>query len=281
LLAVILTIQSTYAQINIEDLLGDEDVYYEDQIIMRLPMHDVLFDDTPVTEEIVEGVGSIIYAAAPVRSSPNRTSNVVRFALPGEKMIITTDNGEWFGVRMYNGRQGFIERRYLRTVKVFYDESVTINHMNKRLSIELNRILKRFQNTMSESVYLEKYHIVPQLTLSHSSMASGVITITLEYSAVNTNGNIIPSRQVNELGNELQKFIELLFMKMLTVKAKSYVIIIKRPQFSSNGRVLDMNGEYAEYDDAIIDRIRSQNRNILGLVKSTIPVNDLFRTYPY
>ena len=283
LLAFILAIQSVYAQIDIDDMLIEDNGDYE--IILRVPMNEVVFDATPFVGDFIEGVARVAYATVPVHTYPNRTSQIVRLALPGEMVMITSNNGEWFGVRMFNGRLGFVERHRLRTVRIFFDESITTNHMNKRLNIELHDIIQRFNRVMSESIYLEKFHIVPRFTMSNSSMFGGTIAITLEYSAVDINGNIIPSRQVNDLRGELQNFIELIFMKMLTVRARSYVINIKQPQFSSNGRVLNMNGEYATltlvYDDTITDRMRSPNRNILGLVTSTMPINDLFRMYPH
>jgi uncharacterized protein YgiM (DUF1202 family) len=280
---VVLLASTTFAQETlrgIEDFMDDTNDP-ENQII-NLPDGATLGDSPPL-DHIIEGVGTVIYSTVPIHSAARKNSRVLRYAMPGEKMVVVANNNDWYGVRMYNGRDGFIERRNLKTVKVFYDESVTANHMDKRLSVELNELVKKFNTMLVDSVYMEKYQLIPRLTMVNSAMRRGTITITLEYSAVDVNGNIIPSRQPNALAGDLQQFIELIFMKMLPTKAQQYVIIIRRPLFSDEGHVINVNGEYAtlslQYDDATIDNIKTQP--LLSLVENSMPTADLFKVYPY
>ncbi|MDR2885055.1 MAG: SH3 domain-containing protein [Deferribacteraceae bacterium] len=283
LILLLLLVATAFAQEapkGIEDFM--EDTADPEGQIINLPVGAVLSDSPPL-DHIIEGVGTVVYSTVPIHSAATKTSRIIRFAVPGEKMIVTANNEDWYSIRMYNGREGFIERRNLKTVKVFYDESVTTNYMNKRLNVELHEIVKRFNRLMNESIFLEKFQLIPRILISNSSTRRGTITITLEYSAVDSSGNIIPSRQANVLNNELQKLVELIFMKMLPTKVQNYVIIIKKPLFSDDGHVINVSGEYAtltlKAEDATIAKIKESP--LLTLTESTMPVDELFREYPY
>lgn len=245
-------------------------------------------DEAPSPEQVVEGVGTVAYATVPIYTEAAKTSKLMRYAIPGEKVTITGYNEAWFSVRLYNGRTGFIERRHLKTVKVFYDESITTNYMDKRLNVELKELSERFNGTIRQSIYLGKYQIAPRLVMIDSAKRNNIITITMEYSAINNAGAIIPSRQSNDLQLQLQDFVELVFKKMLPSMADSYVIIVRKPVFSIRGQVLNTQGIYAQLtlsakdiDPGQVKSRAEQDKRLLTAVESTVDLEDLFKEFPH
>ncbi len=248
------------------------------------------FEEGPPIDDVIEAVGRVTYATVPVYTKADKASRILRYATPDERVIIIAANDLWYFVRMYNGKEGFIERRNLKTVRVFYDETVTTNRMDRRLSVELKDLVDKLNLTFVGSVYAEKYQIIPRLTLisaarNYTRDKSGdTVVLTLEYCAVDKYGSIIPSRENNMLYEELQNFIELLFMKMLPVRATNYTVIIRKPVFGAGGRVLNTQGAYAEitlkHDDVDIKKIRDNSVTMLSLVKSSIPRDKLFLDFP-
>jgi hypothetical protein len=233
---------------------------------------------------VIEGVGTVAYSSAVIYASADKNSKVLRYAIPGEKVIITASNAQWYCVRMYNGREGFIERRNLKTVKVFYDESVSANYMDKRISIELRDLVAKFNKVLSDSIYADKFQIIPRLTIISSAKNQNKITLTLEYCAVDRYGSVIPSRQENILQKELQNFVELLFMKMLSANASEYSIILRKPVFNNKGDVQNIQGAYAEislaHNRIDIEKIRENKATVLSIARSSIPKDKLFSDFP-
>jgi len=185
---------------------------------------------------------------------------------------------------MYNGKEGCLEKHNIKIVRVFHDESVTLNNMDKRLNVELHVLANKFNNTLRESVYAAKYQIIPRLTIVNSARRDNTILITMEYSAVDIKGTIVPSMQVNLLNAEMRYFVELLFMKMLTTNAAEYWILIRKPVFSPDGRVLNTQGEYAEirvkHDDVPLSELKRQKGKVLSAAKCSKPVEELFTDFP-
>ncbi|MDR2870917.1 MAG: SH3 domain-containing protein [Deferribacteraceae bacterium] len=244
--------------------------------------------NVPHPDNVVEAVGNVIYSAVPIYSAANKTSRVVRNAIPGEKVTIIASNDSWYAVRLYNGSVGFIEVRNIRTAKVFYDEQAGANSMSKLLNAELADTVNKFNNALRESVYTDKYQLAPRLSLVSAAKRGETITLIMEYSAVDSKGNIIPSRQDNILQEEMKGFVELLFMKLLPSMSESYVIAIRQPDFSSTGQVLATRKTYAELllehaavgDNITIRRNPNSDERLLSLVVCDIDKSELFKEFP-
>mgnify|MGYP003623246202 FL=1 len=161
--------------------------------------------------------------------------------------------------------------------------------MDKRLNVELRELVDHFNETMQKSIYTAKYQVVPRLSLISAVKKGETITLTMEYCAVDSRGSIIPSRQDNMLQEELKCFVELLFMKMLPSLSESYAIVIRKPNFSGNGQVLNTRETYAElllvHENVGLENIKnrknpqSENR-LLSLVESDIRMDRLFKEFP-
>ncbi|MDR0454933.1 MAG: hypothetical protein LBH05_08995 [Deferribacteraceae bacterium] len=243
------------------------------------------FEEGPTIENVIEGVGTVISSLSPVYFSQDKKDKVMRYAILGEKVTIIANNDEWFSVRMYNGKEGFMEKSSIRTAKVFTDETVTPNQINKRLNVELYTLIEKFNDTLRESVYARKFQIIPKLKILANAQKGKSITVTLEYSAVDINGTSIPSMQTNALGAEMRYFIEVFFIKMLTVGADEYRVLIRKPVFSQTGQALNTLGEYADitvkHGDVPLDEIKRQRGKILKVAICSMPAEKLFTGFPY
>jgi hypothetical protein len=244
------------------------------------------FEEGPSIDDVIEGVGTVIYSAVPVYEKPEKTVKPLRYAVPTEKVIIIANNSQWYNIRMSNGKNGFVERRYIKTAKLFYNESYTTFHMDKRVGVELQDMVKRFNNTLSDSVYSSKFKVIPRVNIVTSEKKKEEITLTIEYCAVDNFGMVVPSRQDNALRNEVQNFVELLFMKLLPTGAEKYTIIVQKPVFSTTGRVINTQGKYAEiilkHADVDVEKLKTGTAGvILAAAKSDVDADKLFADFPH
>jgi hypothetical protein len=242
------------------------------------------FIESPAIEDVIEAVGTIAYAVAPIYIEPDKKSQLIRYAPPSEKVIIIASNEEWYNIRLYNGRIGFVEKRFVSTSRIFYDESVTKNYMDKRINVEISDLAERFNKVLQDSVYAEKYQIVPHLAVLSSAKQQNIITINLEYSAIDRSGSVIPSYQENMLGGEMRRFLGVIFLKMLPAQADAYRIVILHPVFNKQGQVLNTQKVYAEvvlkHGDVDIAKVR-KGIDIYSLADCTLENDKLFGEYPH
>ena len=111
--------------------------------------------------EVVEGVGHIPYNRVPFCAAPSLKSRILRYSSGAEKVILIGETDDWYRVIMYNNEEAYIQKKYVRTTKLFMDETVAKNQMNKTISIELEDLLNKFDDTLENSSYAKKYQIRP------------------------------------------------------------------------------------------------------------------------
>ena len=85
--------------------------------------------------EVVEGVGHIPYNRVPFCAAPSLKSRILRYSSGAEKVILIGETDDWYRVIMYNNEEAYIQKKYVRTTKLFMDETVAKNQMNKTISI--------------------------------------------------------------------------------------------------------------------------------------------------
>ena len=237
----------------------------------------------PPLSDIIEGVGIVVYTTA-IRQEASRNAATIRAAIPGERVLITAFNDDWYAVRVASGRTGFMERRFVKTSKVFIEESFTRTHMDKRISVEIGVMVNKFNQTLTNSVYADKYQVIPRLAILASSKDQNIITVNIEYSAIDRSGAVIPSRQDNLLANEMRSFLGALYLKMLSARADAYRIVITQPVFSPEGNVLNTQGEYAAVElahQAVDIKNHRDGGVVFSLAESTMEKNTLFGTFPH
>ena len=88
----------------------------------------------------------------------------------------------------------------------------------------------------------------------------------------------------NDLYNYMQQFVDLILGRLILTSADQFRIIIKTPTYDNKGNVLNYNNEYAVIKlnpaNVNMEEVRSNNLSLLNLAESSIPVADLFKTYP-
>lgn len=234
--------------------------------------------------EVVEGVGHIPYNRMPFRAGPSLKSKVLRYSSGAEKVILIGETDDWYKVIMYNNEEAYIQKKYVRTTKLFMDETVAKNHMNKTVSIELEDLLEKFDATLENSSYAKKYQVRPIFELVDARNVKNKVTLIFHYACADLKGKPIPSYKDNDLYTYMQQLVDLILGRLVLTNAESFNIIIKVPTYDESGNVVDFEKEYANIilmpDKVDIEKIRRENVSILSLAECNIPVKDLFKVFP-
>lgn len=235
-------------------------------------------------EEVVEGTGYIPFTNIAFRTGPSPQSRVIRYSSEAEKIILIGETDEWYKVLMYNNQEAYILKKYVKTSKIFQDESGLPNSINKKISIEIHDLLDKFDKTVRESSYAKKYQMRPVLTLQDERKIKDTILLTLYYSCADINGSPIPSYKENDLYPYMQQLIELVLGRLILSKTENYELIIKTPSFDNSGKVENYNNIYSvitlALDKVDKENIRKNNASILKLATSGVPAAELFKNFP-
>lgn len=261
---------------------GNDEAENPDEAGAAMPS--VGISEEKVIVEVIEGVGHIPYSKIPFRNKPSLTGTIVRNSTGAEKVILIGEVGDWYKVIMYNNHEAYIQKKYVRTTKLFMDETVSKNQMNKTLSFELDDLITKFDDTLKSSNYVKKNQIRPLLQLVEAKNERNVVTLTFYYACANSKGQPIPSYNTNDLYNYMQQFIDLILGRLVLTSADQFRIVIKTPTYDNKGNVLNYNNEYAVIKlnsaNVNMEEVRSKNLSLLSLAESNIPVTELFKTYP-
>lgn len=234
--------------------------------------------------EVVEGVGHIPYNRMPFRAGPSLKSKVLRYSSGAEKVILIGEVDDWYKVIMYNNDEAYIQKKYVRTTKLFMDETVSKNHMNKTVSIELEDLLQKFDAALENSSYAKKHQVRPIFELIDARNVKNKVTLIFHYACADLQGKPIPSYNDNDLYTYMQQLVDLILGRLVLTSAESFNIIIKIPAYDESGNVIDFEKEYANillmHDKVDIEKIRKENVSILSLAECNIPVKDLFKVFP-
>ena len=234
--------------------------------------------------EVVEGVGHIPYNRMPFRAEPSLKSKVLRYSSGAEKVILIGETGDWYKVIMYNNEEAYIQKKYVRTTKLFMDETVAKNRMNKTVSIELEDLLQKFDATLENSSYAKKHQVRPIFELIDARNVKNKVTLIFHYACADIQGKPIPSYNDNDLYTYMQQLVDLILGRLVLTSAESFNIIIKVPTYDESGNVVDFEKEYANIllmpDKVDIEKIRKENVSILSLAECNIPVEELFKVFP-
>lgn len=234
--------------------------------------------------EVVEGVGHIPYNRMPFRAGPSLKSKVLRYSSGAEKVILIGEVDDWYKVIMYNNDEAYIQKKYVRTTKLFMDETVSKNHMNKTVSIELEDLLQKFDAALENSSYAKKHQVRPIFELIDARNVKNKVTLIFHYACADLQGKPIPSYNDNDLYTYMQQLVDLILGRLVLTSAESFNIIIKIPAYDESGNVIDFEKEYANillmHDKVNIEKIRKENVSILSLAECNIPVKDLFKVFP-
>lgn len=234
--------------------------------------------------EVVEGVGHIPYDRMPFRSAPSLKARVLRYSSGAEKVILIGETDDWYKVIMYNNNEAYIQKKYVRTTKLFMDETVTKNRMNKTASIELEYLLDKFDKTLKNSNYAKKNQVRPVFMLVDANNKKNNVTLIFHYACVDLNGTPIPSYNNNNLYIQMQQLLDLILGKLVLTNAETFNIIIKIPSYDENGNVIDFETEYANIvlmsDNVDIEKVRKDNTSILSFAECSMPIEDLFKVFP-
>ena len=264
------------------DFAGMDEAENPDEAGAAMPS--IGISEEKVIVEVVEGVGHIPYNKTAFRDKPSLKGKVLRYSSGAEKVILIGETQDWYKVIMYNNKEAYIQKKYVRTTKLFMDETVARNQMNKTLSIELDDLLAKFEDTLSNSNYTKKNQIRPMFKLVDAKKIKNIVTLTFFYSCADTLGHPIPSYNDNDLSAYMQQLLELVLGRLILSPAEEFKIVIKVPTYDDKGNVVDYSKEYAVISlnpaNVNMEEVRSKNISILSLAQSTIPINDLFKTYP-
>ncbi len=241
--------------------------------------------DVPI-DDIIEAVGVIKVSGVNFRGEPNEKSRIVRKSLQGERIIILGETKDWFLVRMYNNRDAYIFKKYVKIDRIYTNERGTNKSVNKKVFIEIDDLVDEFNLVVRKSKYAKTNRIIPYLEILDAKKVRGKVIITFLYSANNLDGKIVPSLKSNGIQDETIYFLEHLISKLMLSDVSEIEVIIKTPIFNSTG--VFAKGKMSEYSKLYVDvskvdlrDIKKDERFLWKYIKSTHDKTDLFRSYPY
>ncbi len=178
--------------------------------------------------EVVEGVGHIPYNRVPFCAAPSLKSRILRYSSGAEKVILIGETDDWYRVIMYNNEEAYIQKKYVRTTKLFMDETVAKNQMNKTISIELEDLLNKFDDTLENSSYAKKYQIRPIFELVDAKNIKNNVTLVFHYACADLQGRPIPSYNDNDLYAYMQQLLDLILGRLVLTNAESLNIVMMK-----------------------------------------------------
>lgn len=244
-----------------------------------------ILEDVPI-DDIIEAVGVIKVSGVNFRDEPNERSHIVRKSLQGERVIILGETKDWFLVRMYNNRDAYIFKKYVKTDRIYTNERGTNKSVNKKVFIEIDDLVDEFNIVVRKSKYAKTNRIIPYLEILDAKKAKEKIIITFLYSANNLVGKIVPSLKSNGIQDETIYFLEHLIAKLMLSDVNEIEVIIKTPIFNSTGvfvrgRMNIYSNLYINVAKVDLRDIKKDERFLWKYIKSTHNKTDLFRSYPY
>lgn len=248
------------------------------------PMPNIGISEEKHIVEIVEGAGRIPYNRVAFRVAPSLKAKVIRYSTGSEKVILIGESGDWYKVIMYNNEEAYILKKFVMVKKIYRDEAVTKNLMDKTVTIVLNDLLEKFDKIVENSSYTKKNEIRPIFELVDARSAKKHVTFTFNYSSADIKGRPIPSYIPNDLYKHMQTLLDLILGRAILSEDEIYEIVIKIPNFDETGRVLNYNKEYAKLilkkKDISKDMIRKSNGKIINYAECTMDVKELFKNFP-
>lgn len=274
----------SYSQENDFNNEDTEEIENEDPDASGAAMPNVGIADEKPIEDVVEGSGAIRYSGVAIREKPTTNSRILRTTTQSEKVLILGENGDWLHVRMYNNREGYVHKDYVRTERIFRDESDTKHSMDKTASFEINGIIDRFNSLILQSPYAKKYQVVPQLKLLDERKINNIMTLTFLYSGVNMQGEMVPSYKKNDLQKQMKNLMELIFSRLLLTDIVIFKIVINTPIFDDLGNVTNEVNKYSELviknENIKLEDIRENLSLIWNHIESNMNTDELFLDFP-
>lgn len=215
--------------------------------------------------------GSVSAAKTNIYAKPSSKSDIKGLLGRGEPVSILSEKSGWLKVKLTDGT-GYIKSA---------DVKKSDKKAEKKTDSGVKPLLEKFNRTVLASDYAEEKKIVPSLAFTEEKNPGELLLL---YSAVDTEGNKIPSLLKNPLAKNMRELIEISFLKMLKNPQEEYRITVETPFFGEGGAV---NGSltYAVFslkaEKEQIKAIEQGKISVWNLVKSSRKLADVFAEYPH
>lgn len=237
----------------------------------------VLFGISAHAEDFVEVMGNVSVSQTYAYEKPDFKSKAVAKLVKGSKVLIMSQEGDWMKIVLFNEQYAYVYADYV-TLRF---ENVTRKETEIKAVIDIKNLIDQFNDTVQSSWFAEKQKVVPSMAYLGEK---GPDEISLLYTAVNNNGEPVPSLKENPLHKDMVKLLELIYMKMIVLTYDHYRINIMVPDFSSGtyrGRTQEYASLVLQKNFANIDEIKNGTGTIWDYVKSAKKPEELFMEYPH
>ncbi|BAI79959.1 hypothetical protein DEFDS_0465 [Deferribacter desulfuricans SSM1] len=212
-----------------------------------------------------------------VYKQPDTKSKKLRKIYKGSKIIVIQDvNADWYLVKYNNVRTGYVLKKYIELRYTLKKEVKRVPYQLKKLEIDLDSMIKRYNFYMKESRFFMDTGYVPVFKLHSVKKSGDTVTVSLLYDIEVKKGVKVLDKN-NPFADILQKFIEVIFFKMFIEKAKNYQIVI----FTQDGK---SKNEYAKLryvaDEKRFFEIKNYDGKIWDYIESTVDPDTLFKYLP-
>lgn len=225
----------------------------------------------------VEFVG-IVKSLANVYKDPDTSSKIIKRLGTGNKVIVISDVDEdWYKIKINNVTEGFLRKKDILFENTLSKEAVRTPYELKKADLDIRATVERFNINFSESPYFHQIGIVPQIEYIKTYNTNSTLNIEIVYGVKSKFENDNVTEMKNPFASEVLSFMEVIFFKSFIVNSEKYRINIykyigEKPQFYTFL-------EY-EFDENNFTLIKNRKGKIFDYVKSTIPLNEIFKYYP-
>jgi len=232
----------------------------------------------------VEMLGFVTGDRVVAREIPDLNGDIVYNFRKGSKVIVLDKAGaDWYKVRLYNDKEAFISVNYISFGVGDWYKNVASRNLEKKFIVDMNNLTQQFNETVQKSKYARKTQVSPTLMILKGNKHKKVLILELLYSGIGSDGKFIPYDGHNPLAKMMKELLEVMFLKMMLVKADEYVIDVKIPVFEGENDT----GKMKEYfnmkllsSKVDVEKVLKYDGSAWEYIISTIPADQIFYKYP-
>ncbi|MGA1861354.1 SH3 domain-containing protein [Deferribacter thermophilus] len=233
-------------------------------------------DNETSSKKYVEFLGKVKRTTY-VYKEPSLSSKKLRVLYEGFKIIIIQDyNNDWYLIKYNNVKTGYVLKKYVEIKNTLKKEVKRGPYQLKKIEIDLDSLIKRYNFYMKESKYYLETGYVPVFKFESITKKGDTLEVKLVYT-LDVKDGVKKIDINNPFQDVLKQLIEVIFFKMFVEEAKSYVIKIY--EYKDNKKVEYVKLRY-QYNDNKYFEIKNYDGKIWDYIESTLDINLLFKTLP-
>ncbi len=228
----------------------------------------------------VESLGVITANVVYVRDKPDLDARRIRTFYEGAKIIVIGEQGKWYKVKVNNVRSGYALKKDISFKDTLGGSSKSSSYFDKKLSLNVQNFIDRFNLNMTESDYFDKEGIVPVFKYKKLQIEDGTVKLELIYTTEKKRERVVSDNMSNPFAKELRYFMEVVFFKLINSPYKNFYIDVFSNPSENNGSFK----KYAEFsfnrERVNFEKVKDFRGEVWNYIKTTSDISEIFSKYP-